>query len=329
MTRYVMNDVVQVQKEVTYGADPGSWLATHAVLCGNVNCKPINTNRAKRNIIRPYIGSAGSIITSVWKTISFDVEYQNGGTAGTAAAWDALLQGCNFATGSLLTTPSRVEHALNAVASQASLTIRYFDDGVLHLMLGCKGTFDISQVPGEVPKFTFTFTGLDGDDTATANPATDYSAYKAPLAVTDTNTGAVTLGCTYATGALSGGTEYVSGGLNFSLGNQVKFVDLLGTATLPGQKVEIVDRASSGSLMLELTAANAATFLDTVRANTAQSVGVVHGSTAGFKMLTFMPAAQLLEPDLISKDGRRLYNFPLDVQTSSTSGLDEIKIVAL
>jgi len=329
MTRYVMNDVVQVQKEVTYGTDPGSWLATHSVLCGSVQCKPINTNRTSRNILRPYFGSAGSIITSVWKTISFEVEFQNGGTAGTVAAWDALLQGCNFAAGSLLTTPSRVEHALNSAASQASLTIRYFDDGVLHLLLGAKGTFDVSQVPGEVPKFTFTFTGLDGDDTATANPSTDYTGYKAPLAVTDTNTGAVTLGCTYATGALSGGTEYVSGGLNYSLGNQVKFVDLLGTATLPGQKVEITGRAATGNLMLELTAANVATFMDSVRANTAQSIGVVHGTTAGFKMLTFLPAAQILEPSLDSKDGRRLYTFPLDLQTSSTSGLDEVKLVAL
>jgi hypothetical protein len=38
------------------------------------------------------------------------------------------------------------------------------------------------------------------------------TAWKKPLAVTDANTGAVVLGCTYSAGALSGGTEYVSGG---------------------------------------------------------------------------------------------------------------------
>jgi len=170
------------------------------------------------------------LVGSAYKTLSFSVEYQHSGTAGTAAAWDVLLQMCNFAAGSALTTPARVEHGLAAASAQASGTLRYFDDGALHLLLGAKGTFTIDATVGARPVFNFTFTGLDGDDTATATPATDYSAYKAPLAVTDTNTGALTLGCTYATGALSGGTEYVSGGLTFDLGNQVQFIDLLGTS---------------------------------------------------------------------------------------------------
>lgn len=329
MSRYPMNDVIQVQKEVTYGTDPGSWVAAMAVLCGNVQAKPLITQSAKRNILRNYFGSSGSIPTSVYKTLSFEVEYQNGGTAGTVAAWDALLQGCNFAAGNALTTPSRVEHAINAASAQSSLTLRYFDDGVLHLLLGAKGTFDLDLTVGAIPKFKFTFTGLDGDDTATATPSTDYSGFKTPLAITDTNTGALTLGCTYATGALSSGTEFVSGGMTFSLGNKVSFIDLLGTASLAGQKVEITGRESGGSLSLELTAANVATYFDIVRAATATSIGLVHGSTAGYKMLSFVAAAQLLDPDLVEKDGRRLYTFPLDVKTSSTSGLDEILLVAL
>jgi hypothetical protein len=329
MSRYVMNDVIQVKKEVTYSTDPGSWAATDAVLVSNVQAAPLVSQNVPRNNLRNYFGASGELVGSAYKTISFDVEFQHSGTAGTAAAWDVLLQMCNFAAGSVLATPDRVEHALSAASAQASGTLRYFDDGALHLLLGAKGTFTIDAMVGARPVFKFTFIGLDGDDTATATPATDYSAYKAPLAVTDTNTGALTLGCTYATGALSGGTEYVSGGLTFDLGNQVQFIDLLGTSSLPGQKVEITGRESSGHLALELTAANVATFMDNVRSNTTQSLGIVHGVTAGLKLLMFMPSIQLVNPTLGEVNGRRMNEFDFRALTSATTGLDEFKLVGI
>jgi hypothetical protein len=329
MSRYTMNDVIQVQKEVAYGTDPGSWIAAHSVLVSNLQAVPLVTQPVARDLLRNYFGASEQLVGSVYKTISFDVELQHSGTAGTAAAWDVLLQMCNFATGSVLTTPARVEHGLSAASAQASGTIRYFDDGVLHLLLGAKGDFTINFPIGGRPVFSFSFTGLDGDDTAVSTPDTDYSAYKPPLPVTDTNTGAMTLGCTYATGALSGGTEYVSGGMTFNLGNKVEFIDLLGTATLPGQKVEITGRESTGHLSLELTAANVVTFMDTVRSNTTQSLGIVHGVTAGLKLLMFMPKIQLVNPTLGEASGRRMNEFDFRALTSSTSGLDEFKLVGL
>lgn len=329
MSRYTMNDVIQVQKETAYGADPGTWLATHAVLVSNVQCNPLVAQNVPRSLLRNYFGGSGQLVGSAYKTVSFDVEFQHSGTANVVAAWDVLLQMCNFATGSILTTPSRVEHALSAASAQASGTIRYFDDGVLHLLLGAKGTFTIDLTIGSRPVFSFTFTGLDGDDTAVATPSTDYTAFKAPLAVTDTNTGALTLGCTYATGALSSGTEYVSGGLSFDLGNQVSFIDLLGTAALPGQKVEITGRESTGKLSLELTAANVATFMDSVRANTLQSLGIIHGVTAGYKLLMFLPSIQLTDPSLGEVSGRRMNEFNFRALTSAVGGLDEFKLVGI
>jgi len=329
MPRYTMNDVIQVQKEVTYGVDPGTWLATHAMLVSNVQCNPLVSQNVPRDLLRNYFGASEHLVGSVYKTISFDVEFQHSGTAGTAAAWDVLLQMCNCAAGAVLATPARVEHSLNAASDQASGTIRYFDDGALHLLLGAKGDVTFEFPVGGRPIFKFSFTGLDGDDTAVATPATDYTAFKSPLLFSDVNTGALTLGCTYATGALSAGTEYVSGGLTFNLGNKVEFIDLLGTASTPGQRVEITGRESTGKLSLELTAANVATFMDTVRANTTQSLGIVHGVTAGFKLLMFLPKIQLLNPALGEVSGRRMNDFDFRALTSSTSGLDEFKLVGL
>ena len=50
MSRYTMNDVIQVQKETAYGADPGTWLATHAVLVSNVQCNPLVAQNVPRSL---------------------------------------------------------------------------------------------------------------------------------------------------------------------------------------------------------------------------------------------------------------------------------------
>lgn len=327
MARYENSSVILAKKESTYGTDPTPTAGSNAVLVSNLSCNPLDASNVPRNLIREYYGSDEHLVGSANIKVEFDVECQNGGTAGTAAAWDELMQMCGYAAGSALTVPSRVEHIVAAPASQASGTIYYYDSGVLHKLLGARGTWTLNLLVGERPAFHFSFTGLDGGTTAVAVPSATLTGYKAPLAVTDTNTGAVTLGCTYATGALSSGTEYVSGGMSIDLGNSVNFIDLLGTAALAGQSVDITDRQASGKLQLDLTAANEVSFMTSVKANTLQSVGVVHGTTAGYKMLIFMPSVQLINPRKESKNGRRLIGY--DMRILPSSGNDDIKIVAL
>ena len=258
----------------------------------------------------------------------FSVEFQGSGTAGTVAAWDAVLQGCGFLAGNVLATPARVEHGLvTDYTTFKGITIYYHDDGALHKLLGSRGTVSFDIGVGNRPLMKFKFTGLDGGLTATANPAVTLTAFKTPLVVTDPNTGALVLGGTYATGAITGGTEYISGGLELDLGNQVKFTDLLGTATASGQSVDLTGREVTGKAMFDLTAANEATFMTNVKTNVTQSIGLVHGTTAGYKMLVFAPKVQLINPSKEDKDGRRLIGY--DLRFLPNAGNDEIQIVAL
>lgn len=328
MTRFVRNTAILAKVEATYGTDSSPTGAVNAILVSNLNVNPLNAQNVARDLIRPYFGGSEQLIGSASVEISFDVEFQNGGTAGTAAKWDELLQACGFATGSLLTTPSRVEHLFATdYSALKSATIYYHDDGLLKKILGARGSFSVNLGVGERPVFSFKFIGLDGGETATANPSTTLTGFKTPLVVTDTNTGALTLGSTYATGALSGGTEYIATGLKFDLGNAVQFTDLLGTAAASGQTVDITQREMTGSLELDLTAAQEVTFMTNVKANTTQSLGVVHGTTAGYKMLVFMPSVQMINPKKVDKNGRRMVGFDLRIMPSS--GNDELKIVAL
>ena len=328
MPRYARNSVVLAKVEATYGTDAAPTGDANAILVSNLSVNPLNANNVDRDLVRSYFGGSEQLIGSGHVQISFDVEFQNGGTAGTAAAWDPLLQACGFAAGAPLITPARVEHLLESVyASLKSATIYYYDDGVLHKLLGARGSFAVNLNVGERPTYKFNFLGLDGGVTATPNVAPTLTGFKAPLVVTDPNTGAITLGCTYATGALTGGTEYVGSGFEFDMANAVEFTDLLGTATEVGQSIDLSNRAMAGKISLDLSAANEVTFMAAVKANTVQSIGLVHGTTAGYKMLVFLAAVQLINPTKEEVNGRRMIGF--DMRVLPSAGNDEIKIVAL
>lgn len=328
MARYARNQAILAKIETTYGTDPTPTGGSNAILVSGLTANPLAATNVDRDLIRSYLGGSEQLVGSNYLEVSFDVEFQNGGTAGTAAAWDPLLQACGYTAGSAQVTPSRVEHVLESTySSWESLTIYYYDDGALHKLLGARGTVSIDLSVGARPVFKFRFLGLNGGISAAANPSLTLTGFKAPLVVTDSNTGALTLGCTYSTGALSGGTEYVSGGMSIDVGNDVQFVDLLGTAAAAGQSIDFAQRSMSGSIEFDLTAANEVSFMTNVLANTTQAIGLVHGTTAGYKMLVFMPAVQLINPRKVEKQGRRLIGY--DMRVLPSSGNDELKIVAL
>ncbi|MBI3096339.1 MAG: hypothetical protein HYY97_15835 [Rhodocyclales bacterium] len=329
MPRYVRNSAILAKIETTYGTDPTPTGAANAVLVSNLTVNPLNANNVPRNLIRPYFGGSEHLIGSRSVECSFDVEFQSSGsmTTPTVPAWDALLQACGYQAGSG-TAGSRVEYALATdYAAFKSLTIYYHDDGVLHKLLGARGNVSLALGIGERPVYRFRFVGLDGGVTAVSNPTPTLTAFKTPLVMTDANTGAVTLGCTYAIGALSSGTEYITNGLEIDLGNDVNYIDLLGTAAASGQTVEITNRDATGKIAFDLTAANEVTFMASVLAATTQSLGLVHGTTAGYKMLVYAPAVQMINPRKEDQNGRRIIGF--DLRFLPSSGNDELKLVAL
>jgi hypothetical protein len=328
MPRYVRNTAILAKIEATYAVDPTPTGVANALLVSNMTINPLNANNVSRDLIRPYFGGSEQLIGSANVEVSFDIEFQSSGAVATPTipAWDSLLQACAFAAGAG-TPGSRIEYLLATdYSALKSVTIYYYDDGVLHKLLGARGNFSIKANVGDRPVFSFRFVGIDGGVTSAANPAVTLTAYKTPQVVTDPNTGAVTLGCTYSAAALSGGVEYITAGLEVDLGNDVQYIDLLGTAAASGQTVEITNRDTSGKIMFDLTAANEVTFMASVKAATVQSLGVVHGTTAGYKMIVFLPSVQMINPRKEEKNGRRMIGF--DLRVLPTSGNDEIKIIA-
>jgi hypothetical protein len=321
MARATRNSVILAKIEVTVGTDAVPTGAANAILVSNLSPVKINANNVSRDLVRPYLGGSEQLFGSASLEISFDVEIQGSGTAGTAPAWGALLLACGFAE--TVTAVTRVDYTpISDLATMKAATIYYYADGELHKLLGARGDCTIKMGIGDRPTLAFKFVGLDGGKTAAALPSATLTAWKAPLVVSDPNTADVLLGCTYSAGALTGGTAYPSKGLEFSLGNEINYTPLLG-----GESVDLTQRDVSGKVMFELSAAQAVTIYGTVKANTTQGIGMVHGTTTGYKVLVHAPATQLIDMAQADNNGRVGYEFGL--RCVPTAGNDDFRICVL
>lgn len=322
MSRYSRKTVILAKIETTVGTDAEPVGATDAMLVSNMSITPLNAKNVSRDLIRPYFGGSEQLVGTAYVECSFDVEIQSSGSmvTPTVPAWDPLLRACGFAATSAANV--RVEYNPITDAMEAA-TIKYFDDGVLHIMLGARGTVSLKMGVGDKPVFSFKMSGIDGGVSATANASATLTAFKTPLIVTDANSADIMLGCTYtaATPAIAGGTAYTSRGLQIDLGNTVNHTPLLG-----GESIDITQRETTGGCELDLSAAQEVAFMASVKAATTQSLGFQHGTAAGYKVLIFAPAVQLVSPKKTDVNGRRLIGY--DLRFIPLAGNDEIKIIA-
>jgi hypothetical protein len=318
-TRSIRNTSILAKVETVYGTDAVPTEAANAILVSNVNITPLQASNVKRDLIRPFLGGSEELIGAAYVEMNFDVELAGAGAAGTAPGYGPLLRACGFVE--TLTVSVRAEYNLTTPVADA-VSIYYFSDGVKHVARGCRGDVSFKMNAGERPVMSFKFQGLDGGVTATAPAALTLSGFKTPVVISEANTGDTIFGCTYtpATPTLTAGTAYPSKGLEISLGNSVNYMPLLG-----GETVEVTDRNATGKVLLDLTAAQEVAFMGTVKANTVQALGLMHGTVAGGKVMLFMPTVQLTNPSKQDVNGKLMIGY--DLRAVPSAGNDEVKLV--
>ena len=317
MSRYIRNTVILAKPETTISTDSEPTGADNAILVSDMSITPLDAQNIPRDLVRGYFGASEELVGTASVRVTFTSELAGSGTAGIAPAWGNLLLACAFAE-SVLETPDRVEYRPITDALKTN-TIHYHDSGVLHKLLGAMGNVRLSARVGQRPTMQFDFVGKDGGVSAVPNATPTLTAWKTPVALTMANVVDLTLGATYADGALTGGTTYPSTGIDLDMGNEVVFTPLLSSET-----VDVTNRAATGSIELDLTAAQEVTFMQTVKANTTQSLALTIGTTSGSKIILFMPSVQLVTPSKAELNGKRLIGFGLRVLPSS--GNDELLI---
>lgn len=318
MARYIRNTVILAKVETAEGTDAVPTGSANAILVSDVTITPLDASTVNRDLIRGYFGGSQQLVGTASVKVEMTVELAGSGTATTAPSWGALLQGCGFSG-----TAGASWYEFNPVSSfgaSSSVTLYYYLDGVLHKLLGSRGSFSASLLVGERPSARFTFVGRDGGVTAATNATPTLTSWQVPLVVTDTNTGDITLGVTYASGAFSSGTAYPSKGLGFNIGNTVQYQPLLGA-----ENVIITQRDVTGAMSLDLTAAQVASFHADVKANTTTTLGLTHGTAAGNILMVYGPVVQRVNPSVENLNGQALHAYELRFLPSS--GNDELKII--
>ena len=319
--RLIRNTAILLKTETTYNdgtTTPAG--ASDALLVSNLSINPLNAQNVDRDIIRPYLGGSEQLLGTRYVELGFDLELAGSGTVATAPPWAAALLSCGFAQ--TLTSTIRADYTPISTAFP-SATIYWYDDGVLHVARGCRGTAQVNMRVGERPVMSMRFTGIYTTPTAASNPSVTLTAWKTPQVVTDANTQDTTFGGTHNASvapAITGGTIYPSQGIEIDVGNSVNFTPLLG-----GETVDITQRTVTGRITLDLTAAQEVTLIDAVEDGTLQSLGLIHGTVANQKVMLWMPSVQLTNAQKADLNGKRLVSFDLRVLPSS--GNDELRIV--
>lgn len=319
MPRYTRNTVLVAKVESVYNTD-STPTGAEAMLISKPTLNPLNANNVPRDVIIGYLGSKEHLVGSMFQECSFDVELVGGGTAGTRPAWGDLMLACGWAE--TATVGTRVDYTLVSAAFQ-SVSLYWYDDGLLHKLLGARGDVSIKMTSGGIPVLSFSFKGLYLAAAATSNVTPTLTGFKAPLVVNEQNTMDLSFGGTHAlvvAPAIAGATAYPSQGIEFMLKNSVEHVALLG-----GETIEITQRDPSCNFQLELTAAQEVTFMTAVAAATLTSVGLVHGTVAGYKSLLWLPFVQRISPTKQDVSGKRMVGF--EGRVTPSAGNDEARLV--
>lgn len=321
MPRMVRNTLIQVATEPSYGGTVATWSANNAVLAGNLSINPFNGQGVDRGLVRPYLGGSELLPGTRYVECSFEVEAVGAGTTGATAPYAPSLLAC----GMVETLNAAWARYDPMTGDGSSIAIRWFDDGVFHLVKGCRGSAQLMLKAGEKPKLAFKFQGLYVAPTALATPASDFTAYKTPQVVSPLNTGDLIIGGTLsvaAAPAITGGTPYVSQGIELDLGNSVQYTPLIGTG---GESVDITDRSATAKIQLRLTAAQEVALMGLVESAATSTLALRHGTVAKNSFLLWAPAAQFTNPQKSEVNGQRLISF--DLRLVPKLGNDEVSFI--
>lgn len=274
--RYWRKLALLAKTETAYGIDSVPTGAASAMLALDVAFTPLEGQEVSRDLMTPWLGHQGIILTGLYGRLEFSIEVAGSGVAGTAPAYGPLLRACGFAE--TITAGTEVEYD-PVSAGFESLTLYYNRDGVRHVLVGARGTMTVEFTPAGIPRFRFNVIGLHGALAAdTALPAVTLTTFKTPLPVSKANTTFSLHG--YAVGP----TERVS----IDVGNQVEPRMLINS-----EACEIVDRKSTGSVVMEATNLATKNWDAIARAHTTGVFALVHGTTGGNIVSIDAPATQV------------------------------------
>jgi len=172
-------EVILAKIESVYNTDPTPTGASDAVLVESTSWSHEGARMIDRPLIKSTLGRPKQLFGGTLKQITFTCEMKGSGAAGTAPEIGPLLRACGL--GETIVASTSVTYAPVSTGFE-SVTIYYYQDGILHKLTGCRGNVTFDLTAGGVAKATFTMTGHEASptDTTIATPTYD-STVPVPL----------------------------------------------------------------------------------------------------------------------------------------------------
>lgn len=293
--------------EDTYGTDPTPTGAANAILPVEVQLSPMQGTDSDRETETPYLGNQGGFLADLHRTLSFKMELEASGTAGTAPAWGPLLRACGVAetivaATSVSYTPVSDDHEAG--------TFYLWVGNTLFTLTGARGTAKFQVAASGVPYIEFSFTGLYAPATATAQATPDFSAFLKPKVASKAHTPTFTID----------GDPFVLRSFELDLGNQVEPRFLIGE-----EEILIVDRSEQMKAMVKAVPLGTFNPFALAEAQTEVPVQIVHGTAAGKITTIDVPTAQVLRVDGL-ENAQGIVEWPLRFAPIAQSGDDQFTI---
>ena len=302
-------------KESTYN-DGSSVDGNNALEVFNLEVQPFTATTLERNLTSNILGNKKIAFSMQRVQVNFDLEVTTSGTQGTAPAYADLLKAC--AMKEVITENDKVTYTPKLdKTSDDSARIIYFVDGLKQDIQGCRGSFSLNFKAGEIPYFSFSFTGLykEPEDTANGNnDAPTFPTVKGPLVFNQANSSAFQIG----------GTALNLDSLTVDLGNVMENNELIGTS----QQVRYVDRAPTGTAVIELPTRGKKNLFDLLtKTKTFTPLTVTHGTANGKKLEVNVPEIDIRNVTYSEMDTIAMANLEFHAMPESNSGDDEIELI--
>lgn len=293
--------------ETTYGTDPTP-TPTDGIVGKNVTFTPIEGDEVQRDLIMPYMGNQGTILTAMYGRLEFEVEIAGAGAAGTAPKYGSLLRAAGMAA--TVTAGTSVVYSIIEDAVE-SLGLYFISDKVRHIFVGGQCNVAASFVPKQIPAFKFTLMGLLGTVTDVASmPAYSLTGWTTPVPVSKANT-TMTLH----------GWACTAESLSVDLGNTLTPRMLIGD-----ERILISGRKSSGSAVVAAKSIAEIDWFAKARSSARGALSLIHGTTVGNIVEIAAPAVQIGKPSQGQTDNIANYTLPLSL--CPLNGRDELTITA-
>ncbi|WP_417345700.1 phage tail tube protein [Ferrimonas sp.] len=292
--------LVVLKAEASYGVDatPG---AGDAVRCAEVGLTPMDGDSLERPFVSGELGHSEQFLVNTHVSLTLKVELAGSGAAATPPKWAGIIAACGRLA-NVDNTPGS-EHVDFELTDQpeASVTVYFYMDKVLHQVTGTRGTYKLTSNAGELPYLEFELKGLFTKPQDDNQVAGNFEGWTTPLKV----------GSAFTSFTLAG-VPLTLLQYSYDVANEYGYSDLVN-----GEEVEITDRAPTLTLLVRAT--DLATFdpFDLAENHSRIASELVHG-VAGNQIEHRCPELQLERPTYQESDGKTCYQLTLRVMAKDT-----------